>query len=576
MSDILSSITTRQTEQTQRAKPEQVRNAAGGFVYQADDDVRLHRFLTLGTDGSTYYTSAKDLTRDNAAVVFRCVTNDPLKVVAKIVEISTAGRAPKQNPALFALAICASHASDAGRIAALQAIPQVCRTASTLFTFIKYVEQFRGWGKGLQRAIYRWYNNRPIDRLAYQAVKYRARDDWRHADLLRLAHNHTGTRKHVAQPDAEHAVLYNWIAGRNTIELTRGGGHKGLGMENLPEVKGPMEASLPDLIGWFEELQSTDNLTRVVDLVRGSNGAISWEMIPDRFINQASVWEALLDNDIPQTALLRQLPRLTRAGLCSGATGAKIATQLQDSVLLKRARVHPINVLVAMRTYTSGHGEKGKLTWTPERRISDALDAAFYNAFGAVEATGKSTLLALDLSGSMEWANCSGMPITPREACAALSMVTAAVEPNHEIMGFTSDGWTAGMGRNTRWGAPAGISKLDISPRRRLDDIIAYTRSQPAGGTDCALPMIWAAQHRVAIDTFCVYTDNETWAGVMHVDQALENYRQTMERDARLVVVAMTATGSSLCDPQSPDSMDISGFDSVCPQLISDFSAGRL
>ena len=115
MSDILSSITTRQTEQTVQAKPEQVRNAAGGFVYAADDDVRLHRFLTLGTDGSTYYTSAKDLTRENAAVVFRCVTNDPLKTVATIVEISTAGRAPKQNPALFALAIAASHASDEGR-----------------------------------------------------------------------------------------------------------------------------------------------------------------------------------------------------------------------------------------------------------------------------------------------------------------------------------------------------------------------------------------------------------------------------------------------------------------------------
>ena len=40
MSDILSSISTRQTEQTVRAKPEQVQNAAGGYVYQTDDDVQ--------------------------------------------------------------------------------------------------------------------------------------------------------------------------------------------------------------------------------------------------------------------------------------------------------------------------------------------------------------------------------------------------------------------------------------------------------------------------------------------------------------------------------------------------------
>ena len=90
MSDILSGISTRRTRQTERAKPEQVKNAAGGYVYQADDDVRLHRFLTIGTSGSTYYASAKDLTRENADVLFRAVDADPLKVVAQVVEISTA------------------------------------------------------------------------------------------------------------------------------------------------------------------------------------------------------------------------------------------------------------------------------------------------------------------------------------------------------------------------------------------------------------------------------------------------------------------------------------------------------
>ena len=494
MSDILSGISTRATSQRERqpGKPEQVKNAAGGYVYQADDDIRLHRFLTLGTDGSTYYTSAKDLTRENAAVVFRAVAADPLKVVAKIVEVSTAGRAPRQNPGLFALAICASHANDAGRAAALAAIPAVCRTASTLFTFVKYAEQFRGWGKGLQKAVFRWYNDRPIDKLAYQAVKYRARDDWAHRDLLRLAHNH------VTTPDAEHAVLYNWIAGRGTTD----------------RAENQMAARLPELIGRFEEIQATDNPHRVGQLIAASNGAISWEMIPDRFMNVPDVWVALLNAGIPQTALMRQLPRLTRLGLGSGSTGAKIANQLKDPELLKRGRVHPINVLVAMRTYTSGRAVKGSTTWTPERMISDALDAAFYNAFGAVESTGRSTLLALDLSGSMEWQNCAGMEITPREACAALSMVTAAVEPNHEIVGFTSlgTGWSYSgqpTGRS-RWGSNSAISKLDISPRRRLDDVISYTARQPAGGTDCSLPMLWAAQNRVAVDVFQVYTDGET------------------------------------------------------------------
>ena len=58
-------------------------------------------------------------------------------------------------------------------------------------------------------------------------------------------------------------------------------------------------------------------------------------------------------------------------------------------------------VLVAQRTYASGRSAAGSGEWTPNRWIVDALDAAFYAAFAAVEPTGARTLLALDVSGSM-------------------------------------------------------------------------------------------------------------------------------------------------------------------------------
>jgi len=43
----------------------------------------------------------------------------------------------------------------------------------------------------------------------------------------------------------------------------------------------------------------------------------------------------------------------------------------------------------------------------------------------------------------------------------------------------------------------------------------------PFGRTDCALPMVWALRKGLEIDHFCVYTDNETWAGTIHPHQAL-------------------------------------------------------
>ncbi len=66
---------------------------------------------------------------------------------------SREGRAPKNDPALFALALAAGSADEATRKAALDALPQVARTGTHLFQFATFVEGFRGWGRSLRRAV---------------------------------------------------------------------------------------------------------------------------------------------------------------------------------------------------------------------------------------------------------------------------------------------------------------------------------------------------------------------------------------------------------------------------------------
>ena len=162
-------------------------------------------------------------------------------------------------------------------------------------------------------------------------------------------------------------------------------------------------------------------------------------------------------------------------------------------------------MLAALRTYASGRGVRGKHAWAPVAQVVDALDAAFYTAFGNVEPAGKRMLLALDVSGSMTWGDIAGVPgLTPRDASAAMALVTAATEPEHEIVGFTD-----------------GLTPLAISPRQRLDDAVRAVSNLPFGATDCALPMLYALEHEREIDTFVVYTDSETWAGSVHPVQAL-------------------------------------------------------
>jgi 60 kDa SS-A/Ro ribonucleoprotein len=113
---------------------------------------------------------------------------------------------------------------------------------------------------------------------------------------------------------------------------------------------------------------------------------------------------------------------------------------------------------------------------------------------------------------------------------------------------------------------------LPISPRKRLDDVVADVEKLPMGGTDCALPMLWAQENRIDVDTFVVYTDNETWAGGVHPAQALRAYRQARGIPAKLVVVGMTSTGFSIADPDDAGMLDVVGFDTSTPPVIADFA----
>ena len=555
MTDPLATISTRRTPQTEQADERQAKNHAGGFTFTADDDTRLRRFLTLGSAGGTYYTGERELTKDNAGIVLDAARHRTSDLVSMVVEISTAGRAPKQNPALFALAAAAKLGDDEGRKVAHAAVPLVARTGTHLFLFARYLEQFGGWGRGSRRAIANWYADpeRPVGQVAYQAVKYQQREGWTHRDLLRLSHPKTD--------EPARRQLFDWISGRDA------------------ELDGLA------IVSAYERAQAATSAAEVVFII-GSGVGLSWEMIPDRFLNEPAVWEALVAKGVPQTALMRQLPRLTKLGLLSplGSLTSTVTAQLIDPERLRKARVHPVNVLVAQRTYASGQSARGTGEWSPSRPVVDALDAAFYAAYGAIEPTGKRLMLALDVSGSMSFNPISGMPITPREASAALALVTAATESAYEIVGFTAGAATQGRiqyRRGMAYGGSANMLREDIeltplaiSPRQRLDDAIQAVSNLPFGGTDCALPMIHAERNGLAVDTFVIYTDNETWAGQTHPHEALASYRRASGIDARLVVVGMTATEFSIADPTDPGMLDVAGFDSAVPGLISDFARG--
>lgn len=100
----------------------QMPNSAGGFAWEVDDWTRLRRFLVLGSEAGSYYASEWALTRENARALERCILADGRCAVAEIVRVSEEGRAPKNDPALFALAMAAGLGDEPTRRAALQAL----------------------------------------------------------------------------------------------------------------------------------------------------------------------------------------------------------------------------------------------------------------------------------------------------------------------------------------------------------------------------------------------------------------------------------------------------------------------
>ena len=533
---------TKKTLQTQPVPGRnQIKNNAGGYGFQITPQQQLLRFLILGSEGGSYYVGEQKLTVENANNVLTCIKEDGLNTVQTSVDVSVSGRAAKNDPALFALALCVSFGDATTKAAGYNAIHKVARIGTHLFTFMQYVKDLRGFSRGLRRGINQFYLGRTNDQLALQLVKYRQRNGWTHRDVLRLTHP-------VATNQTQND-LFSFATG------------------HTPTVDGVR------LIEGFQLAQTENNIVKLIQII--TDYKLPREAIPTEHLNNPAVQAALVPH-MPITATMRNLANFTRSGLVSSnfdETTKLIQSKLTNQEAIVKGRLHPFNVLNALATYQSGgfgrYGRSQGATYNPVQGIVDALDDAFYMSFDAVEPANKNTLLAIDVSGSMS-SPIMNSNISCGAGAAAMAMSTVRSEPYTETLYFSSENSRGWMSRSN------SLGRLSISKKMRLDSVLGEMSNRNWGGTDCALPMIHAKNNKLDIDTFVIYTDNDTWAGNIHPYQALNDYRQSSGRDAKLVVVGMIASNFTIADPNDAGMLDVVGFDSSAPGIISNFSAGKL
>jgi 60 kDa SS-A/Ro ribonucleoprotein len=502
-------------------------------VFQVSDKDRLERFLILGTDGGTYYVGEKKLTEDNVKFVRKMVKTNERLVVDTLVDVSVNGRAYKNTPAIFTLAVVLTEGSD--KAYAREAVNKVVRTGTHLFEFTNFLSDLGGWGRAKRKALAGWYESKDADSLAYQAVKYRQRNGWTHRDVFRVAH-----------PVGVDTTVGNFILGKS-------------------------EASILDneTIAGFEWMQKADTVERVVKTLELHKN-LPWETIPTQFLTDPRVWKTLFYNgQLNGQALVRNITRLSRIGAFNDLKfAADYADRLTDEEMIARTRLHPVQYLNAVvvhkegqvRRQDSGWGYYGARNkdWNTSIIILDALNDGFHLSFKHVNPANKRYLLGVDVSGSMG-SLANGIDLSCAQVSAAIAMTIARTERASEIRGFSTQ-----------------FVDLGISAKTSLPEAMKSVQMRNFGGTDISLPMTWAKKNKMEVDTFVVITDNETWAGRVKPFQALKQYRSAMGIDARLAVFGVASTDFTIADPTDKGMMDFVGFDSNAPKVLADFSAGRL
>jgi 60 kDa SS-A/Ro ribonucleoprotein len=750
-----------------RLDPDQIPNNAGGFVWQISDKEQVIRYLVIGSEGGNFYQTPQQVSSKCASCVLRMTrTPDNFKwLIDTIRDVSTSGRAAKQESTLLALATAIVFApTPAAKTEALNAVKDCVRILTHMYMLMGYIKIFSkaghpsltgaaaaqappavtgsGLGRGIRRVFGEYFYSRTGVEIANLITKYQNREGWTIKDVLTLIHINPRKMKddggrlaidYIFKPKEEFEPIL--ATAPPTTEPTK------TFLSAIKEIhtiilRNAASASAP------RELDRIVHLINTVGLCR--------EQLPSQLFKHRKVWEALLfskstngkGKGMPLTALIRNLGKLTTTEIGIIAPFSTIPIQsytpltkhicerITDPADIKRTRIHPYNILVAMMTYKKGHGDKGGLTWSPNTHIVEALDKAFKLAFQNITPTGKRIKIALDVSGSMSAAFCTGSPVVscatasvammmmtgfrprtadssgvappngargvapPNGASSALLTAPGASPPpaasplwkttqlpdgrtlyentkTNECQFTKPDGFTTSTSTSTS--APAGggvapgatnraelpshggatpltiaqykatkkylgiydatasrpppaphfgysspyytppppylpylypapnppsnvticafsdtltdltnavIGYMDATtdpstglPTMTIDDALKLVEL-PFSATDCSLPMIRALENKEQVDAFVIYTDNETYAGKIHPQAALEQYRTEMGIDAKLIVVGMTSNCLTIADPKDMNTLNLAGFDTATPRIINDFIGG--
>lgn len=485
----------------------------------------------MGTASGSYYAGKRELTEEFINTLKTSIALNPDRVADEIVYASD-GKSINNSAPILALVLLSMGEGREAKKAFKRIFPEVIRTASHFYEWLSYTKSMRGMGRVVQEVAIQWLSTPDTKWLAYQLLKYQQRYGFCNRDVLRLFHVRPSTE--------EHKELFSWVV---------------KGWNELPA--GPSSEVMKQ-IWWWEYLKR--NPTETVKAIKV--GGLTHEMAAPIGRMNVNAWQALFEG-MPIGALLRNLGSLTEIEVLG--VGKKVNLDRVEEVLnskeyLRKGRIHPIDILKALKTYQSG-GFVGmsKKTWSVVPRVVDILEKALELSFDALEPTGLTYFHALDISGSMRGTVAGGLGIRCSEIAAVMCLAAVKAEKNYFIGGFSSN-----------------FIPLDIT---RNDSFVSASHkvvSNTFGSTDASSAYSYAIRHGIVADVFCFWTDGESWAGREHPHVALARYREKVNPRARAIYITLVPNSYSLGDPKDDNSFNLAGFDPSMPTLIQMIGKGEI
>lgn len=241
----------------------------------------------------------------------------------------------------------------------------------------------------------------------------------------------------------------------------------------------------------------------------------TWETELSAKGNKKEVWEALIaENSIGYMALLRNLRNIIEAGVSNEYMDMVIA-KMKSAEEVKKSRVLPFRFLAAWNYLPSGAGSK----------IRDALEIGVRNSIAEMERIPGRTLVAIDISGSMDSKISEKSDMSCVNAAAMLGIMASHLCDDCITLAFESR-----------------LYELNFSQISGILNTAAEIGTK--GGTSMHLPFEYAMQDSRPYDRIIVLSDNEVNGNQTMIQKYASKYRQTKNNNLWVHAVDMQGYGT--------------------------------